>query len=106
MYLFMTVLGLPCCMVFSAGAESGGCSSLHCTLRWPPCCGARALASVVVAHGPQALERRLSTCGTRAELPHSLWHLPGSRIEPVSPALAGGSFTTKPPAKPLTLLVI
>ena len=27
--------------------------------------------------------------------------LPDPGIEPVSPALAGGSFTTKPPGKPL-----
>jgi len=28
--------------------------------------------------------------------------LPGPRIEPASPALAGGFFTTEPPGKPLT----
>ena len=27
------------------------------------------------------------------------WGLPGSRMEPVPPALAGGSFTTEPPGK-------
>ena len=32
-----------------------------------------------------------STCGI---------NLPGSRIEPVSPALAGGFFTTEPTGKP------
>ena len=29
-----------------------------------------------------------------------MWDLPGSGIEPVSPALAGGFFTTEPPGKP------
>ena len=29
--------------------------------------------------------------------------LPGSGIEPASPALAGGFFTTEPPAKPLKM---
>jgi len=29
-----------------------------------------------------------------------MWDLSGSGIEPVSPALAGGFFTTKPPGKP------
>ena len=29
-----------------------------------------------------------------------MWDLPGSGIEPVSPALAGGSFTTEPSGKP------
>ena len=29
-----------------------------------------------------------------------MWDLPGPGIEPVSPALAGGSLTTVPPGKP------
>ena len=29
-----------------------------------------------------------------------MWDLPRSRIEPLSPALAGGFFTTEPPGKP------
>ena len=34
----------------------------------------------------------------------SLGNLPNPRIEPVSPALAGGFFTTEPPGKPLVSL--
>ena len=34
----------------------------------------------------------------------SMWDLPRSGIEPVSPALAGGFFTTEPPGKPRTSL--
>ena len=72
------------------------------------CCGARALgvwASVVVAHGLsscglRAVECRLSSCGSRAQLLHGMWDLPGPGIEPVSPALAGGFLTTVPPGKP------
>ena len=30
----------------------------------------------------------------------SMWDLPGSEIEPVSPALAGGFLTTEPAGKP------
>ena len=30
-----------------------------------------------------------------------MWDLPGPGIKPVSPALAGGFFTTEPPGKPL-----
>ena len=70
-------------------------------------CRARALgtwASVVVARrlsscGSWALERRLSSCGTRALLLHGMWDLPRPRLEPVSPALAGGFLTTAPPGK-------
>ena len=29
-----------------------------------------------------------------------MWNVPGSGMEPVSPALAGGFFTTEPPGKP------
>ena len=32
-----------------------------------------------------------------------MWDLSGSGIEPVSPALASGFFTTEPPGKPLDL---
>ena len=42
--------------------------------------------------GSRAVERRLSSCGTRAELLCGVWDLPGPGLEPVSPALAGGFF--------------
>ena len=34
------------------------------------------------------------------------WDLPGQGIKPVSPALAGGFLTTRPPGKLLTGLVL
>ena len=82
----MAALGLRCCVQAS---HCGGFS----------CCGARALgvrASVFVALwlrscGSQALEHRLSSCGTRAQLLHGMWDLPGPGIEPMSPALVAGS---------------
>ena len=42
--------------------------------------------------GAWALEHRLSSCATWAWLFHSMWDLPRSGIEPMSPALAGGFF--------------
>ena len=56
------------------------------------CCGAQALgmqASVAVARGLsscglQALERRLSSCGSRAQLLHGMWDPPGPGLEPMS----------------------
>ena len=62
-------------------------------------------ASVVVAHrvcscGSRALEDRLNSCGTWAQLPHGMWDLLGPGIEPVSPAFARGCSTTEPPGKP------
>ena len=47
-----------------------------------------------------------SHCGLQASVLHSTWGLPRSRIEPVSPALAGGFFTTEPPGKPLKETVL
>ena len=71
------------------------------------CCRARGLGtrtSVVVARGlshcgSRALERRLSGCGSWVLLLCSMWDRPGPRLEPVSPALAGGFLTTVPPRK-------
>ena len=77
-------------------------ATLCCSARASRCsgfsyCRAWALgtrASVVAAC-------RLSSCGTRAQLRHGMWDLPGPGIEPVSPALAGGLLTTAPPGKSL-----
>ena len=95
---------------------------LCCCVRAFSSCGERGLlfvavrgllivvASLVVEHGLQArglsscsswaLERRLSSCGARAQLLRGMWDLPGPGLEPVSPALAGGFLTTVPPGKP------
>ena len=73
------------------------------------CCRAWALgtqASVVVACGLsscglRALERRLSSCGTRAEFLCGMWDLPGPGLKPMFPALAGGFLTTVPRGSPV-----
>ena len=51
--------------------------------------------------GSWALEHRLNSCSTQAQMLCGMWDLPKSGIEPVSPALAGRFFTTEPPQKPL-----
>ena len=46
--------------------------------------------------GAQALECGLSSCGrAQASLLCGLWDLPGPGIQPVSPELIGGCFTTE-----------
>ena len=70
-----------------AGALLCGVWASHC--HGFSCCGAR--ASVVVACGLSscglwALERRLSSCGARAQLLHSMWNLPGSGLEQIGRA--------------------
>ena len=117
-YLFLAVLGLCCCTrAFSSCGERG--ATLRCSARASHCgglshCRARALgvrASAVVARGLssrglRAPEHRLSSRGTRAQLLRGMWDTPGSRIEPLSPALAGGLSTTAPPGKPWFIILI
>ena len=64
----------------------------------------RSLASVargLSSCGLRALEHRLSSHGTWAQLLRGMWELPGPGLEPVSPPLAGGFLTTAPPGKSL-----
>ena len=44
--------------------------------------------------------RRLSSCGSRAQVLRGMWDPPRPGLEPVSPALAGRFSTTAPPGKP------
>ena len=97
---------------FSHCGELGplsGCGTQASRGGGPSHYGARALSHVGCRdHGtwPQslwlrALERRLSSCGPQASLLGHMWDLPSSETEPVSPALAGGFFTTEPPGQSL-----
>ena len=43
--------------------------------------------------------RRLSNCGSRAQLLRGMWDLLRPGLEPMSPALAGRFSTTAPPGK-------
>ena len=54
--------------------------------------------SLVVEHSLQT--RRLSNCGSQAQLFRGMWDLPRPGLEPMSPALAGRLSTTAPPGKP------
>ena len=58
-------------------------------------------ASLVAEHRLQM--RRLSSCGSRAQLLRGMWDLLRPGLEPVSPALAGRFSTTAPPGKPRAL---
>ena len=91
-YLFLAVLGLRFCVrAFSSCGKRG---PLFIAVR-----GSLTIAASLVAeHRLQT--RRLSSCGSRAQLLHGLWDLPRPGLEPVSPALAGRFSTTAPPGKP------
>ena len=88
----MAVLGLRfCARAFSSCGKRG---PLFIAVRGP----LTIAASLVVEHRLQT--RRLSNCGSRAQLPRGMWDLPRRGLEPVSPALAGRFSTTAPPGKP------
>ena len=91
-YLFLAVLGLR----FRARAFSscGKRGPLFIAVRGP----LTIAASLVAEHRLQT--RRLSSCGSQAQLLHGMWDLPRPGLEPVSPALAGSFSTTAPPGKP------
>ena len=90
--LFLAVLGLRfCARAFSSCRERG---PLFIAVRGP----LTVAASLVAEHGLQT--RRLSRCGSRAQLLHGMGDLPRPGLEPVSPALAGRFSTTAPPRKP------
>ena len=76
-----------------------------CGKRGPPLtavCGPLTIAASPVAeHRLQT--RRLSNCGSRAQLLRGMWDPPRPGLEPVSPALAGRFPTTAPPGKPTHL---
>ena len=91
-YLFLAVLGLRfCARAFSSCGKRG---PLFIAVRGP----LTIAASLVAGHRLQT--RRLSSCGSRAQLLRGMWDLPRPGLEPVSPALAGRFSTTAPPGKP------
>ena len=90
----MAVLGLRFCT--RAFSSCGKWGPLFIAVRGPLIIA----ASLVVEHRLQT--RRLSSCGSRAQLLRGMWDLPRPGLEPVSPALAGRLPTTAPPGKPLT----
>ena len=93
----MAVLGLCfCARAFSSCGKRG---PLFIAMRGP----LTIVASLVAEHRLQM--RRLSNCGSRAQLLCGMWVLPRPGLEPVSPALAGRFSTTAPPGKPVLLVL-
>ena len=91
-YLFMAVLGLRfCARAFSSCGKRG---PLFIAVRGPLII----TASLVAEHRLQM--RRLSNCGSRAQLLRGMWDPPRTGLEPVSPALAGRFSTTASRGKP------
>ena len=92
----MAVLGLRfCARAFSSCGKQG-------PLFFAVCRPLTIAASLVAERRLQT--RRLSNCGSRAQLLRGTWVLPRPGLEPVSPALAGRFSTTAPPGKPWTIV--
>ena len=86
-----------CARAFSSCGERG---PLLITVRGPLTVAAPPVA------GHRLQTRRLSSCGSRAQLLRGMWDLPRPGLEPVSPASAGRLSTTAPPGKPPLCLFI
>ena len=94
----MAVLGFRfCARAFSSCGKWG---PLFIAVRGP----LTVAASLVAEHRLQT--RRLSNCGSRAQLLRGMWDRPRPGLEPMSPALAGRLSTTAPPGKPLFIDLI
>ena len=97
-YLFLAVLGLRfCARAFSSCGKWGPLFIVVCR-------PLTVAASLVAEHRLQT--RRLSSCGSRAQLLRGMWDPPRPGLEPVPPALAGRFSTTAPPGKPCIFLVV
>ena len=94
----MAVLGLRFCA--RAFSRCGKWGPLFITVRGP----LTIAASLVAEHRLQT--RRLSNCGSWAQLLRGMLDLPRPGLEPVSPALAGRFSTTAPPGKPLVQIFL
>ena len=88
----MAVLGLHfCARAFSNCSKWG---PLFIAVRGP----LTIASSLVAEHRLQT--RRLSNCGSWAQLLRGMWDPPRPGLDPVSPALAGRLPTTAPRGKP------
>ena len=94
----MAVLGLRfCARAFSSCGKWG---PLFIAVHGP----LTIAVSLVAEHRLQT--RRLSNCGSRAQLHRGMWDPPRPGLEPASPALTGRLSTTAPPGKPSSFLFI
>ena len=90
----MAVLGLRFCARAFSSYGKWGPLFIFIAVRRP----LTIAASPAAEHKLQT--RRLSNCGSRAQLLRGMWDLSRPGLEPVSPALAGRLSTTAPPGKP------
>ena len=105
-YLFLALLGLHCYAGFPL-VVSGDYSltavrgSLIAVLPLVACVAQALWRAGFSTCGSWALEHRLNSSGTWAELFLGMWDLPCPGTKPVSSALAGSFYITEPRGKPI-----
>ena len=105
-YLFIGCAGSLLLLGLFSGCSEGGHSLVvvqASSCSGFSCCGAQALGLQGLGFssgGSPGLEHRFSSCDARVQLLSAMQDFPRSVIEPLSPALAGGFFTTEPSEKP------
>ena len=108
--LFLAALGLRCCAQAFSSCSEQGYSLLRCmgfSLPWLLLLRSMGSRHAAFSSGGwRALERRLSSCGARAQLLRGMWDFPRPGLEPISPALAGRFLTTAPPGKSTVCILI
>ena len=101
-FMIFAVPGL-CCADLSA-VEASGAALLSWragfSLRWLLLWSTGSRAHRLNSRSPRALQHRPQSWGAVAFVAPRHVDLPGPGVKPVSPALAGGFFTTEPPGKP------
>ena len=81
----LVVVGAPHCGGFSLQSTGSRCMGFRsCSLQ-----------------APYLQHLVSSSCGSQAQLPLSMWNLPGPGIKPVCPEMAGRFLSTGPPVKSL-----
>ena len=90
-WVFVSVRGL------SLVPASGGHSSSRCA--------GLSLSRPLFVAEHRLQTRRLSSCGSQAQLLRGTWDPPRPGLKPVSTALAGRLSTTAPPGKPRSFLI-
>ena len=102
-YLFIFIFGCVRSSVRARAFSSyGKWGPLFIAVRGPLFIAVRGPLTIAAppAAGHRLQTRRLSSCGSRAQLLCGMWDPPRPGLEPVSPALAGRLSTTAPPGKP------
>ena len=119
--IFLKIIYFWLCWALTAAhglslvAVSGGYSLLQYTgfslwwllLLWSTGSRHMGFSSCGLSHcSLQVLDCWLSSCGTQAQLLHSMWNLPRPGIKPVSPAQASEFLTTRPPGNLFSFIII